>query len=334
MYYDPCNRIRTITKWYFTILLIVQCSRLCNARNVTCNLSKESYVVMLDPAKNGSASSGYAIREDDFFQFNENTSSIELEQISATAKRCECSTEDQAREDLSYYCLTDRGENFCLFSVDDPNRNNAYCFRRTIADSFITTFWAPIYYCLLIAFGSLFLTNNGKQTRNYIMAKCFPRRNTKIVDEILRREAERRRLLRAAFAARLPEARPDGMRQKLSLILKTTTFESATATDKTNENANVKADSKSEEVIEGDIEKAAGASQSDDQNESDDAVMCSICMMDLEPGDRVGALPCKHYFHAECLKTWVVWRNTCPLCNSPDIASSRLRLVSTREDQD
>lgn len=174
------------------------------------------------------------------------------------------------------------------------------------------------------------------------MAKCFPRRNTKIVDEILRQEAERRRLLRAAYAMRSPEERPDGMRQKLSLILKTTTFESATAADKSNDNANAKAYSKSEEVIGGDIEKVAGASQSDEQNDSDDAeqndsddaVMCSICMIDLEPGDRVGALPCKHYFHAECLKTWVVWRNTCPLCNSPDIASSRLRLVSTGEDQD
>mmetsp|Transcript_23499 Transcript_23499/g.35709 ORF Transcript_23499/g.35709 Transcript_23499/m.35709 type:complete len:335 (-) Transcript_23499:27-1031(-) len=334
MYYDLCNRlIPTITTWCFAILLIAQCPRICNARNVTCNLSRDSYVVMLDPAKNGSnfnsrASSGYAIREDELFQFNENNSSIGFEQISITAKKCECNPEEPF-----YFCLTDRGENFCLYSVDDPVRN-AYCFRRTIADSFIHTFWAPIYYCLLIAFGSLFLTNNGKQTRNYIMAKCFPRRNIKIVNEILRREAERRRLLRAAYAARSPEARPDGMRQKLSLILKTTTFESATATYKTNENANANSNSKSEEVIKGDIEKVAGSSQSGDQNESDDAVMCSICMMDLEPGDRVGALPCKHYFHAECLKTWVVWRNTCPLCNSPDIASSRLRLVSTSEDQD
>jgi len=62
---------------------------------------------------------------------------------------------------------------------------------------------------------------------------------------------------------------------------------------------------------------------SSNYSSSEKEIVCSICMGTLEEGDRIGALPCEHYFHVECLKEWLKRRNVCPLCMAPNIASSR-----------
>jgi hypothetical protein len=41
----------------------------------------------------------------------------------------------------------------------------------------------------------------------------------------------------------------------------------------------------------------------------------------LEDGDRVGALPCFHQFHVDCLKEWLRRRNACPLCQATEVAT-------------
>jgi hypothetical protein len=52
---------------------------------------------------------------------------------------------------------------------------------------------------------------------------------------------------------------------------------------------------------------------------------CSICFAELQTGQRIGNLTCGHEFHATCLKTWIGTgrRNTCPLCQAPNIAVRR-----------
>ena len=42
---------------------------------------------------------------------------------------------------------------------------------------------------------------------------------------------------------------------------------------------------------------------------------CSICLLTLEEGDRIGALRCRHHFHVDCLKSWLSRKNACPLCS-------------------
>ena len=44
--------------------------------------------------------------------------------------------------------------------------------------------------------------------------------------------------------------------------------------------------------------------------------MCSICLDEYEPGDRIRCLePCQHAFHAKCIGRWLSERSaTCPLC--------------------
>ena len=51
-------------------------------------------------------------------------------------------------------------------------------------------------------------------------------------------------------------------------------------------------------------------------DEDDEDNLCTICMLDVEDGERVGVLPCDHLFHADCLKEWIKRRNVCPLCQT------------------
>ncbi|CRG83919.1 Mitochondria fission 1 protein [Talaromyces islandicus] len=41
---------------------------------------------------------------------------------------------------------------------------------------------------------------------------------------------------------------------------------------------------------------------------------CSICMDPVELGTEVTELPCKHWFHGECIELWLKQHNTCPHC--------------------
>lgn len=60
--------------------------------------------------------------------------------------------------------------------------------------------------------------------------------------------------------------------------------------------------------------------QSSNSNENeDDDLPCAICLVDfadLESQDeQVIVLPCKaHYFHVECIETWLQKNSVCPIC--------------------
>lgn len=41
---------------------------------------------------------------------------------------------------------------------------------------------------------------------------------------------------------------------------------------------------------------------------------CSVCMDAVEIGDQVTELPCKHWFHGECVGAWLKEHDTCPHC--------------------
>ncbi|BDD60886.1 hypothetical protein MAP00_005976 [Monascus purpureus] len=50
---------------------------------------------------------------------------------------------------------------------------------------------------------------------------------------------------------------------------------------------------------------------------------CSICMDPVELGSEVTVLPCKHWFHGNCIEMWLSQHNTCPHCRRPINDSSR-----------
>lgn len=41
---------------------------------------------------------------------------------------------------------------------------------------------------------------------------------------------------------------------------------------------------------------------------------CCICLNNLVIHDSIHVLPCKHYFHNNCIKPWLFEKLTCPLC--------------------
>jgi len=40
---------------------------------------------------------------------------------------------------------------------------------------------------------------------------------------------------------------------------------------------------------------------------------CCICLCDMETGVEVRRLPCTHYFHVECIDTWLKVNKCCPI---------------------
>ncbi|XP_057290168.1 uncharacterized protein LOC130612840 [Hydractinia symbiolongicarpus] len=44
-------------------------------------------------------------------------------------------------------------------------------------------------------------------------------------------------------------------------------------------------------------------------------VSCTVCLEDYEDGEELMLCPCGHGYHRECIKKWILRKNTCPLCN-------------------
>ncbi|XP_057766482.1 probable E3 ubiquitin-protein ligase ZFP1 [Salvia miltiorrhiza] len=44
---------------------------------------------------------------------------------------------------------------------------------------------------------------------------------------------------------------------------------------------------------------------------------CAVCQTDYEPGQKIGTLECGHEYHSECIKKWLLMKNSCPVCKSP-----------------
>lgn len=43
---------------------------------------------------------------------------------------------------------------------------------------------------------------------------------------------------------------------------------------------------------------------------------CPICMVELETDERIRKLPCSHFFHPNCIDTWLVQNSRCPICKN------------------
>ncbi|TFA99282.1 hypothetical protein CCMA1212_009054 [Trichoderma ghanense] len=50
--------------------------------------------------------------------------------------------------------------------------------------------------------------------------------------------------------------------------------------------------------------------------EGDSKTECTICIDDMNVGDPAAFLPCKHWFHEECVTLWLKEHNTCPVCRA------------------
>jgi hypothetical protein len=43
---------------------------------------------------------------------------------------------------------------------------------------------------------------------------------------------------------------------------------------------------------------------------------CVVCVEEFGRGEEVAVLPCEHFFHGQCVKTWLGLHGTCPVCRA------------------
>ncbi|KAJ2682640.1 hypothetical protein H4R19_007100 [Coemansia spiralis] len=51
-------------------------------------------------------------------------------------------------------------------------------------------------------------------------------------------------------------------------------------------------------------------------SEADEKHECGICMDEYGAGNTVLTLPCKHFYHEECIDHWLKMNGTCPICRT------------------
>eukprot|EP00026_Physarum_polycephalum_P014141 Phypoly_transcript_14620.p1 GENE.Phypoly_transcript_14620~~Phypoly_transcript_14620.p1 ORF type:complete len:274 (+),score=36.35 Phypoly_transcript_14620:73-894(+) len=45
-----------------------------------------------------------------------------------------------------------------------------------------------------------------------------------------------------------------------------------------------------------------------------DQTKCPVCLNDFVEGDSMKSLPCVHFYHADCIDSWLLVGHTCPVC--------------------
>lgn len=54
------------------------------------------------------------------------------------------------------------------------------------------------------------------------------------------------------------------------------------------------------------------ANNANENNEEGE--VCPICLLEYEEGDEIRCLPCNHFFHKDCVDSWLVNNSSCPTC--------------------
>jgi len=47
-----------------------------------------------------------------------------------------------------------------------------------------------------------------------------------------------------------------------------------------------------------------------------DQTSCPVCLCEFAEGEELKSLPCIHFYHKECIDTWLMVGHTCPLCKT------------------
>ena len=55
-------------------------------------------------------------------------------------------------------------------------------------------------------------------------------------------------------------------------------------------------------------------SMAEGKDENDSGVKCLVCQFAFEENETIRHLPCKHYFHNECVDVWLASKDFCPYC--------------------
>lgn len=54
----------------------------------------------------------------------------------------------------------------------------------------------------------------------------------------------------------------------------------------------------------------------ENKGEKEEIDTCSICYDEYEENKKIGKMQCGHLFHLECIKSWLLCKNSCPMCRA------------------
>lgn len=91
-------------------------------------------------------------------------------------------------------------------------------------------------------------------------------------------------------------------------------------------------------AAQSDIDALARKHVSEDMLGPEHTAECSICMDEVNIGEEVTVLPCKHWFHHACVAAWLTEHDTCPHCRkgitkSPEDQSTNPSTSGAQEDR-
>lgn len=210
-------------------------------------------------------------------------------------RQCQCTYRP---EDSDLYCPLDKS----TCGVPKSSTEPIGCFNQSSRTSLIRNAWPVIvlWYGGLLIF--LVFTTQGQNARHFVIVKCCKRNlNERVIEQYWYVEGgfwRRRRRPR-----RPPIRRENAGEQEVPPLPQNTLNHLVEEDHAPNQLALKTKRYVAPRVVE-----------------DEDDVSCTICFSPLEEGDRVGALPCSHTFHVDCLKEWLPRRNTCPLCQVPNVA--------------
>merc|ERR1719336_121317 len=56
-------------------------------------------------------------------------------------------------------------------------------------------------------------------------------------------------------------------------------------------------------------------------HDAEELQMCAICQLPIKNKDEVVELKCRHLYHKECAKNWVLEKKNCPTCRKRQFCS-------------
>lgn len=227
-------------------------------------------------------------------------------------RQCQCSTRPWEKE-IQAYCPLDKSTCGIPRSPGEP----VGCFNQSSRTSLIRNAWPVIvlWYAGLLIF--LMFTTQGRNARHFVWRKCCNSNlNEHLVEQYWYIEGGfwRRRRRPRAFPSILRDVRQRAHERREQEhevpALPPNTIDHLVDTTSDHHAPNQLA-----------LKTKRYVAPRNANVQDDDDLACTICFSPLEDGDRVGALPCSHSFHVDCLKEWLKRRNVCPLCQEPNIAA-------------
>ncbi|KAL9184630.1 hypothetical protein ACHAXT_012600 [Thalassiosira profunda] len=226
---------------------------------------------------------------------------------------CTCAT-GLASGNREYYCPTPT-DHCSVWRPWHSATHRVTCYQETTwTVGFARNVWYYLCFALLVLAIYPCFAGPGRHAIRFIIAKCVPRMNTWITEQLLEAEIEARSMVREEYeyAARL-QRQTEGWLSGYSL--KTKRYDSRVE----------------DEMARSGHDCQLHHDEDHDECKESEESMCTICLLSVEDGERIADLSCGHLYHADCLAEWILKKNSCPLCQNPEIAKE-IRTYETTDD--